>query len=98
MSELFLVGDNGVTVKVHKPLTPGRDWCRIFGEGYKYVAGEQFTISQTASGWKISGCRPSHSFFNPTFLNNRDITGIEKRLTNGDLIRICRLSFPGTSH
>lgn len=92
MSELFLVGDNGVTAKVHKPLTLSRDWCRIFGDAYKYVAHEQFKTSQTAHEWRISGCKPSTPSFNPTFLNEKNITGVEEGLTNADIIRIGKLT------
>jgi len=91
MADLFLIGQNGFVVKVHRTNDIGRDWCRIFGDGYRFVSKLQFRLARGELGWKIFGFEPSASAFNPTLLNGKDITGTWANVTDESVITVGKL-------
>jgi hypothetical protein len=89
--DLFLIGQNGFVAKVHKDIDITRDWCRIFGNEYKSVAPNQFRLAREGLQWKIYGYSSSISAFNPTHLNNKDVTGIWALVSDDDVISVGKL-------
>jgi len=69
----------------------GRNSFRVFGrDKYQYADNEQFTVTKSAEGWRISG---KVGVPTPTKLNGEVICGEERLLKNGDQVQVGPLTF-----